>query len=132
MIVNCGRRALLVFGWPTPTQLCSNGSNRLSGEVPDRLCHSLSVDLSNTAWAQRNTFGAVTWIRPIIIITFGSANLALVLVLGIGDHDRQRYYAKILIHLVPYPNDSVTNGNRAQNHRVTFDAGPNDSITFGA
>ena len=31
---------------------CSNGSPRLS-EVQNGLCHSLCVDLSNTAWVQR-------------------------------------------------------------------------------
>ena len=52
MIVNYLRRVLLVFELPTPRQLCSNGSPRPSEDVPGGLCHSLSVDLSNTAWAQ--------------------------------------------------------------------------------
>ena len=64
MIVNCWWR-VLAFELPTPRQLCSNGSPWQSEKVPDRLFHSLSVDLSNTAWAQRklisklsgNTFG---------------------------------------------------------------------------
>ena len=38
---------------PTPRQLCSNGSPRLSEEILDGLCHLLSVDLSNTVWVQR-------------------------------------------------------------------------------
>ena len=49
----------------TSRQLCSNGSPRPSEDVPDGLCHSLPVNLSNTAWAQKrlinklsgNTFG---------------------------------------------------------------------------
>ena len=65
MIVNCWRRVLLVLGLLTPRQLCFNGPPQPSEEVPDRMYHSLSGDLSNTAWAQKrlinklsgNTFG---------------------------------------------------------------------------
>ena len=55
-------------------------------EIPGGLCHSLSVDLSNTALAQRglinelpgNAFGNVTRIRQvIIIITFDPTNVVL-------------------------------------------------------
>ena len=52
MIVNCWRR-VHIFELPTARQICSNGSPRLLEKVLDGLCHSLSVDLSNTAWAQR-------------------------------------------------------------------------------
>ena len=51
-------------------------------------------------------------------------------------------HAKILLHLVPYPNDSITNGNRPQNivshlvldqsDSVVIGAGPNHSVTFSA
>ena len=68
---NCWRR-VLVFEFPTPWFLCSNRSSRSSEEVPGGLCHSLSVVLSNTAWAQtvlinklsENAFSTVTKIRP--------------------------------------------------------------------
>ena len=71
MTVNCWWRVLLVFEMSTPRQLCSNGSPWPS-EVLDGLSHSLSVDLSNTPWAQaglinelsKNAFGTVTRIRP--------------------------------------------------------------------
>ena len=53
------------FELSTLRQLCSNGYPLPSEEVPDGLCHSLSVDPSSTAWAQTgsinelsgNTFG---------------------------------------------------------------------------
>ena len=54
-------------------------------EVPNGLCHSQSVDLSNITWALRrlinkvpgNAFGAIIRIRPIIIITFGTTNVVV-------------------------------------------------------
>ena len=66
------RRVLLVFELPISTQLCSNGSPQSTEELLNGLCHSLSVDLSNTAWALtrliyelfKNTFGTITRIRP--------------------------------------------------------------------
>ena len=84
MIVNCWRRYLLVFDLPTPRQLCSNGSPRPS-EVLDGLCHSLSVDLSNTAWAltglinelSENAFGTVTRIPPWKSVTLPDAGFSL-------------------------------------------------------
>ena len=102
MIVSCWRKIFLGFQLPTPRQLCPNGSLQPS-EVPGGLCHSLSVDLSNTAWAQRElinrrsgnafsavtrmgpkykyrdnyrtAFGAITRITLLIIIIFGTANI---------------------------------------------------------
>ena len=42
-------------------------------------------------------------------------HMTLVVALGIGDCDIVTvYHAKILLHLVPYPNDSITNGNQPQ------------------
>ena len=66
-------------------------------------------------------------------ITFG---------VGIGivssDHD---IVTVVLLHLVPYRNDSITNGNRPQNivthlvpdqsDSVIIDTGPSNSTTFG-
>ena len=52
--------------------------NAVFWEVPDGLCPFLSVDLSSNVGTEvidklsGNTFGAVTRIRPIIIITFGT------------------------------------------------------------
>ena len=81
---------LLMFDGEFLSLICQHPGNfvpmnhpRPLEEVPDELCHSLSVDLSNTAWTQRGlinklpgiTFGAVTRIRPIIIITLGTTNI---------------------------------------------------------
>ena len=72
MFVNGWQRVLFAFEIPTHRKFCSNRSPQSSEEVLDGLCHSLSVDLSNTAWAQKrlinklseNAFGTVTRIRP--------------------------------------------------------------------
>ena len=76
----------------------------------------------------------VTTIRPFINITFGTTNVVMLngitfgacIGVGFGDHNSltvvpyqaQSYIwcgAKILLHLVPYPNDGVTTGNQPQN-----------------
>ena len=67
----------------------------------DCVIHWSKVNLLNTARAQkelinklpRNTFGAVTRIRPIIIITFGTTNVAHNSItfetgVGVGSRDR--------------------------------------------
>ena len=77
MIVNCWRRVLFIFGLLTPRQLCSKRSPRPSEEDPGGLCHSLSVDLLDTSWAQTglingrsgNTFG--TGLSDSVIIGVG-------------------------------------------------------------
>ena len=116
MIVNCCRKVLLVFESPTLRQLCFN----FPEEVPDELCHSLSVDLSITTWTQRglinkhsgNAFGAVTRIRSIIIITFGTTNVVV--------HSGITFSAGI----------SVGTSIGAQNKYYILVAVVNNSITF--
>ena len=70
-------------------------------------------------------FSAVNRLRPIIIITFGTTNVVVHngICFGAGTgvgYRRPRYYycgavLRYWVHLAPYPNDSVTNGNRPQN-----------------
>ena len=54
-------------------QLCPNGSPRLS-EVPDGLYHSLSVDLSNTAWAQTGLINELTEMHLALLLGFDPEN----------------------------------------------------------
>ena len=80
-------------------------------DVPDESWmnsdESLSVDLSNTTWAQwglinklsGNAFDAVTRIRPVIIIIFGTRNVVVFYGLTIGIGNR---WPRNLVHLVPY------------------------------
>ena len=120
MIANRWRRVLLIFALPTPRQNISKESPQPLEEVPDELCHPQSVDLSNTACAQRWLINklpgiiidVVTRIRPILIIIISTTNvvthngipLVLVWVLVVMTTILLQWgYAKILLHLVPYP-----------------------------
>ena len=111
---------VLVFKLPTSTQLCSHGSPRPLEDVPDGLCHSLSVDLSNTGWAQKrlinklsgNSLGTVTRIRRIIIITFGTSvvmhngiTFGAGIGVGVNDHDivTEAPYQTLALQKVTYP-----------------------------
>ena len=103
IIVNCWRRVLFIFKEPTTRQLCSNESPWPFEDVPDVMYYFLSVDLSNTTWAQRglinklpgNEFDAVTRIRPSNITTFGATNVVhkgITFGAGIGVGNRKPKY----------------------------------------